>query len=265
MGNSKNKNKYKKIQKRSKQYAENGRSGGRPRKHQTLQVINAEEHYESCSDEDPAGDDYDPQIRQQTRLPNDSSVCLMLIGVLNSILKDFALCKECREGSLQCNVTSYGCLNTKLVFQCDNCRVERTRWSGSDKINQAALMSAKFSGIKLRQLQNWATCMNFGFRNHQGKDFAVNLSKPKTTKMNEEINIKLDTMKMSDENMLCEKLLDANDKENVELAIDGMYPIRNDSGICLSSVMATINGTKKIIGEILIKNPLFFKNVPLEK
>ena len=209
--------------------------------------------------ENECNDNYEPPAKQERRFENQSSVFLMVISVLNSILKDWTICRECREGYLQCDVTSYSCMNTNLIFECNHCRIKRKKWSGPTNISQAALMAIKYAGIKLKQLQRWATCMNFGFKNNQGKQFTVNLIEAKTAKINEDVNIKLDKMKTADEALICQQLLAQKDTEQVQLAIDGMYPVRNDSGICVSSVMATVNGTKKIIGKSY-KNTLFHKN-----
>ena len=208
-------------------------------------------------------DDFEPPAKQKRKFHNNSSMCLMQNGVINSILKEFTSCRECHQGTLQCDITSYSGINANLVFVCDNCGIERYKWSGPDNINEAAIMATKYAGIKMRQFENWATCMNFGFRNNNGKDFTVNLSKTKTTKINEDINIRLDEMKKTDEEALRQQLCERTDKEQLELASDGMYPIRNDSGICLASVMATIDGSKKIIGEMFIIT-LYEKNTLLK-
>lgn len=203
---------------------------------------------------DDNDDEYEPPAKQQRLFENQSSMVLMQNGTINAILKEFTSCRECHQGTLQCDITSYSCINANLVFVCDHCGIERSKWSGSDNMNQAAIMATKFAGIKMKQFENWATCMNFGFRNNNGKDYVVNLSETKTTKLNEEVNIKLDEMKKTDEAELCHQLQQQKDKKNFKLAGDGMYPIRNDSGICLASIMATIDGKKKIIGKIFIKS-----------
>ena len=202
------------------------------------------------SDADGSDDDYDPPTKQPRKFQNQSSSFLMVVSVLNSILKDFTVCRECRTGHLQCDVTSYSCLNTNLVFECGHCKIVRKKWSGPTNISQAAIMAAKYAGMKMKQLQYWLSCMNFGFKNDNGKNYCVNLSKSKSIQYNEDINIKLHEMKEKDEAMFHQQLLEQTNNDQVELAIDGMYPIRNDSGICLSSVMAKINGTRKIIGKI---------------
>ena len=196
-------------------------------------------------------DDFEPPAKQQRQFHNNSSMCLMQNSVINSILKEFTSCQECHQGTLQCDITSYSGINANLVFVCDHCGIERNKWSGPENINQAAIMATKYAGIKMKQFENWATCMNFGFKNNNGKDYVVNLSETKTTKINEEVNIQLDQMKKADEAELFQQLQGQPDQDKIELASDGMYPIRNDSGICLSSVMATIDGEKKIIGKIL--------------
>ena len=75
--------------------------------------------------ENECSDNYEPPAKQERRFENQSSAFLMVISVLNSILKDFTLCRECRQGSLQCDVTSYSCMNTNLIFECNHCRVIR--------------------------------------------------------------------------------------------------------------------------------------------
>ena len=245
---------------KSRKRQKNGRINGA----KARQVRNAIERAAIERDQqDAAGSDEDfaPPAKPQRKFQNNSSMCLIENGIINSILKELTLCRECRQGTLQCDITSYSCINANLVFVCDHCGIERYKWSGPENINQAAIMATKYAGIKMRQLENWATCMNFGFRNNNGKDYVVNLSEEKTTKINEEVNIKLDEMKKTDEAELGYQLQQQKDKDEVELASDGMYPIRNDSGICLSSVMATIDGTKKIIGKIFIKTLYFGKTL----
>ena len=195
-------------------------------------------------------DDFEPPAKHQRKFHNNSSMFLMAISILNSILKDYTVCKACREGTLQCDITSYSSINSKLVFVCDQCGIERFKWSGPENISQGPVMATKYAGIKMTQLQRWLTCMNFGFKNNNDKDYVVNLFETKTTKINEDINIKLDGMKKTIEQENFQQLQQQPNKDEIELACDGMYPIRNDSGICLSSVMATIDGEKKIIGKI---------------
>ena len=213
---------------------------------------------------DTDDDNYEPPTKQPRKFQNQSSTFLMVVSVLNSILEDFTVCRACRVGFLQCDVTSYSCVNTNLVFECNHCKIIRKKWSGPTNISHAAMMAAKYAGMKIKQLQYWLSCMNFGFTNDNGKQYAVNLSKSKSIQINEDINIKLHEMKECDEAMFHQQLLEQTDNGQVELAIDGMYPIRNDSGICLSSVMAKINGTRKIIGKIARKTP-FQKDGFLQK
>ena len=86
-----------------------------------------------------------------------------------------------------------------------------------------------------------------GFTNDNGKHFSINLFEEKTQDFNRKLNIQLDEMKKSDEQKFLETLL-ADKTADLDLAADGMYPIRTNSGICVSSIMAKINGQIKIIG-----------------
>ena len=69
-------------------------------------------------------------------------------------------------------------------------------------------------------------------------------------------------MKKGDENKKLEALL-ADKTAELELAADGMYPIRTNSGICVSSIMAKINEQWKIIGNDT-KNGKFWLTVFLK-
>ena len=108
-------------------------------------------------------------------------------------------------------------------------------------------MAAKYCGIKTGQLESFGRCINMGFTNNNGKQFSVNLFEENTQELNRKQNIQLDEMKKGDENNKLEALL-ANKTAELDLAADGMYPIRSNSGICVSSIMAKINGQWKIIG-----------------
>ena len=56
-------------------------------------------------------EDFEPPARQERKFHNNSSMCLMQNGVMNSILKEFTSCRVCRKGTLQCDITSYSCIN----------------------------------------------------------------------------------------------------------------------------------------------------------
>ena len=208
-------------------------------------------------EQDAAGsdnDDFEAPTKQSRQVRNSSTLCFIVIGFIESILSDLVVCKECLQGTLQVTVLSFSGYNAHIAFTCDNCRVEHKKWTGPKNITEAVFMAAKFAGIKLGQLGYWSKCMNMGFTNQKGQHFTVSVTSKKAKSTNEQLNIQLDEMKKENENQLHQSLIESGNKdESVTLAIDGMYPIRNNSGICVSTVMAKINGKCKILGKI-IKN-----------
>ena len=207
---------------------------------------NNEIDYEASS----AGDDdeYQPSIKCRRKFQNQRSMCYMEIGVLESMFSKYATCRACNQGTLDIDITQYNKLNAHIILVCNYCEIEHREWTGPKNFNESALMAAKYSGIKTGQLENFARLTNMGFTNDNGKHFAVNLFKENTQEMNRDLNIKLDEMKKDDEQKLLEEIL-ADKTAEVEFAADGMYPIRSNSGICVSSIMAKRNGQPKIIGK----------------
>ena len=51
-------------------------------------------------------DNYEPPTKEPRKFQNQSSMCLIVISVLNAILKDWTVCRECRQGHLQCEIQS---------------------------------------------------------------------------------------------------------------------------------------------------------------
>ena len=207
---------------------------------------NNEIEYEASS----AGDDdeYQPSIKCRRKFQNQRSMCYMEIGVLESMFSKYATCRACNQGTLDIDITQYNKLNAHIILVCNYCGIEHREWTGPKNFNESALMAAKYSGIKTGQLENFARLTNMGFTNGNGKHFAVNLFKENTQEMNRDLNIKLDEMKKDDEQKFLEEIL-ADKTAEVEFAADGMYPIRSNSGICVSSIMAKRNGQTKIIGK----------------
>ena len=163
---------------------------------------------------------------------------------------------------MEVDVTQYNKLNTHVVMQCDFCGIERKMWTAPNNFYEAALMAAKYSGIKTGQLEKFAKLTNMGFKNDNGKHFSVNLFKENAQEMNRDLNIKLDEMKKADEQKFLKEVL-ADKTAEVEFAADGMYPIRTNSGICVSSIMAKMHGQTKIIGKYIkngkIRFTVFFR------
>ena len=200
-------------------------------------------------------EDFEPPTKQSRQVRNSSTLCFIVIGFLESILSDLVVCKECLQGTLQVTVLSFSGYNAHIAFTCNNCGVEHKKWTGPKNMTEAVFMAAKFAGLKLGQLGHWSKCMNMGFTNEKGQHFTVSVTSKKAKSTNEELNIQLVEMKNEKENQLHQSLIESGNKdESVTLAIDGMYPIRNNSGICVSTVMAKINGTCKIIGKIIKKH-----------
>ena len=129
------------------------------------------------------------------------------------------------------------------------CGKEKRIWAAPENFDEACLLACKLSGIKQGQIQDFMTIMNFGYQNDHGQTFTINIYGRRLTRVSQVLDIKLDCMKKADEQMFFNQILVATDTEVVKVETDGMYPIRNNSGICVSSVMGSINGEKKIICE----------------
>ena len=250
MGNSKNqdraRNKFKgkKIKRAS---TLNGKLGGRPKTNQIrYEVTSGADDYDSSSDEDWR--EPSTRVGQSTRVfgRNKRSMFFMSIEVLQCILNG-TTCRDCKEGTIQVDITSYNIFNTHLLFQCDFCKKEKFQWSGPNNLNKAVFMAGKFTGIKKGQLGNFTKCLNFGFENQNGKQWAVNVREKHTIALNRELDVSLDQMKIENEKKILAEVQAIDDKSVIKLACDGYYPIRKNSGVCVSTAMVSINGTTKVL------------------
>lgn len=223
---------------------------------------------ERAQQESTAGDNdnYEPPAKnqRQSTQSNQSRLMFMMMSSLGSIMSNHVVCKECKTGTLDVTALSNSAFNTNIGLTCNFCRVQRHEWSGENNMNDAVFMASKFSGIKPGQLETWSKCVNMGSTNSKGQHSTVTTKSKKAKKINERLNILLDDMKTKDEQQFFQSLLESNSEDDVKLAVDGMYPVRNNSGICVSTVMAKINGKCRIIGKIYRKPP-FFKKHPFQK
>lgn len=225
----------------------------------------AQKNNENNSEQASVGEDedYQPSIKQPRTFHNQGSMCFMMIGIFSSFLSQHTICGACRQGTLDIDVTQYNKLNAHVVVECDFCGKKRRFWTAPKNFNGAALMAAKYSGIKTGQLESFGRLTNMGYTNNNGKQFSVNLFEESTQELNRNQNIQLVEMKEVDEHKILETLL-ADQKAELELAADGMYPIRTNSGACVSSIMAKVHGQWKIIGN-KTKNGKFLFTVFFEK
>lgn len=246
MANSKNKDqtrnrlKGRRIKKTS---TLNGRLGGRPKKNQPRHDITSDTDNDETSDED---------WQEPTRIPtrvfgrNKRSMFFMSLEVLQCILNG-TKCRVCNEGTIQVDITSYSIYNTHLLLVCDVCKKEKFHWSGPDNLNKAIMMACKFTGIKKGQFGNFTKCLNFGFEGQNGKKWTVNVRGDQAVAMNRQLDIALDMMKIEDEKKILEEVRAIEDKSVATLSCDGYYPIKKNSGICVSTAMVSINGSHKVL------------------
>ena len=159
---------------------------------------------------------------------------------------DAASTCDCSRPRYKIQIASFQGFNCHLVMTC-SCGNQKTIWAAPENFDEACLLACKLSGIKQGQIQDFMTFMNFGYENDNGQTFTVNIYGRRLTRLSQELDIKLDCMKKQDEEKFFNQILAATDTEVAKVETDGMYPIRNNSGICVSSVMGSIHGEKKII------------------
>ena len=257
MGNSKNKDRNRNRPKGRKiklKNVLNGRLGGRPRTSQPSQDItsdtdNDEAWQDITSDTDDDETWQEPaQILTRAFGRNKRSMFFMTLEVLQCILSG-TICRVCKEGTIQVDITSYRIFNTHLLLLCDVCKKENFYWSGPENLNKAVLMAGKFTGIKQGQLGNFTKCLNFGFEGQNGKKWTVNVRENHAVELNRQLDISLDKMKIEDQRKILEEVNAISDKSRLKLSCDGYYPIKKNSGICVSTAMVSINGTWKVLCE----------------
>ena len=216
----------------------NGKKGGF---HETQQS------QEDLSDETDTNDsDNDFVFGSQPRpYDNSSSSFIMTILMLQTVVDAASWC-DCNMPNYKIDVASYRGFNCNLLLVC-KCGNEKRLWAAPENLDEGCLLACKLSGIQLKQIENFMTFMNFGYTNQRGQSHTVNVYHDRIRNLSQALDIKLDEMKKTDEQNLFDQILASSDIKVVEISTDGMYPIRNNSGICVSSVMGTINGVKKII------------------
>ena len=245
MGNQKNKNKVRnRIKTKTKRKSTlNGRLGGRPKSELSQHDIALDQ----ANDETSSDPEWEQPTDKSTRVfRNQKSMFFMSIEKLQDILNG-TTCRVCNRGVIQVDIASYNIFNANLLLLCDFCKKENFQWSGPQNLNKAVLMACKYTGIKKGQMGNFSRCLNFGYQLQNGKTRSVNVDEKNTYTMNGELDKALDQMKIHDEKTLLEEIKSVEDKSIVNLACDGYYPIRKNSGICVSTVMVSMNGTSKVL------------------
>ena len=228
-----------KVKKHRKSNKLNGKRGGRPK----TKVDGTSE----VSDDNDS-DDNDPDFfcgAQPRNNDNSSTSFIMQLKMLQMVVDAASTC-DCSRPRYKIQIASFQGFNCHLVMTC-SCGNQKTIWAAPENFDEACLLACKLSGIKQGQIQDFMTFMNFGYENDNGQTFTVNIYGRRLTRLSQELDIKLDCMKKQDEEKFFNQILAATDTEVVKVETDGMYPIRNNSGICVSSVMGSINGEKKII------------------
>ena len=227
-----------KVKKKHSSNRTNGKKGGRPKS------SNQQEEFQDSSD----NNDSDQEFfcgSQPRRVDNSSSTFIMTLMMLQMVIDAASSC-DCNSPRYKIDVASYQGFNCNLVMFC-KCGNQKRIWAAPNNLDEACLLSCKLSGIQQGQIQDFMTFMNFGYENDYGQTFTVNIYGRRLTKISQDLDIKLDLMKKEDEAQFFNQILGSSDKGVVHISTDGMYPIRNNSGICVSSVMGSINGVKKII------------------
>ena len=215
----------------------NGRNGGRPK------TSNQHDYQDSSDDKDT--DEEFICGSQPRRVDNSSSTFIMTLLMLQMVIDAASSC-DCNFPNYKVDVASYKGFNCHLVLIC-KCGNQKRIWAAPGNFDEACLLACKLSGIKQGQIQDFMTFMNFGYENDKGQTFTVNVYGPRLTTLSQDLDIKLDTMKKKDESDMFNQILGSKDTKVVHVSTDGMYPIRNNSGICVSSVMSSINGEQKMI------------------
>ena len=215
----------------------NGKKGG-----YHLNVLNGVAHDQS--DDNESDEDFVHGF-QPRQADNSSSCFFMTIMMLQMVINAATSC-DCNSPSYTIDVASYKGFNCNLEMIC-RCGNIKRMWAAPDNLDEACLLGCKLSGIQQGQIQDLLTVLNFGYENDKGNTYTVNIYGPRLRELSQNLDIKLDKMKTRDEKGFLDQILACSDTQSVHVSTDGMYPIRNNSGICLSSVMGSIDGEKKII------------------
>ena len=232
-----------KVSKRQVASKLNGQKGGY---HLNLQK-------NSNSEESDANDtDGDFFHGSQPRIIDNSSSMFFGSIIRLQMMIDVATSCDCNHPRYKVNPASYKGFNCNIEMIC-KCGNTKRIWAAPENYDEACLLGCKLSGIKQGQIQDLLTCLNFGYTNESDKTYRVNVFGEKLRKLSQGLDIKLDEMKKEDERTFFNQILSWSNTEVVEVSTDGMYPIRNNSGICVSSVMGSINGVKKIICKLYEK------------
>lgn len=184
---------------------------------------------------------------QPRRVDNSNSMCFMQMKMLQKTIDAASNC-DCGSPNYKVDISSYQGFNCNVLLTCI-CGNTKRIWAAPENFDKACLAACKLSGIKNGQIQDLLQCLNFGYQRDEDHSYTINVYKPRLVNLSQELDIELDQMKKADEKIFLDKILSSADTEVVEVETDGMYPIRNNSGICVSSIMGTVDGEKKIIGK----------------
>ena len=227
-----------KVKKKHSSNRTNGKKGGRPKS------SNQWDEFQDFSDNNDTDGDF-VYGSQPRSVDNSSSMFFMTLIMLQLII-DAATSCDCNHPRYKIDVASYKGFNCHIVLTC-KCGNSKKMWTAPENLDEACLLACKLSGVKQGQMQDLLTYLNFGYKNDKEKTFTVNVFGPRLRGLSHDLDIKLDEMKKFDEQNIFNQICSSSDSTVVEVSTDGMYPIRNNSGICVCSVMGSINGVKKII------------------
>ena len=230
-----------KTKKHRKSNRLNGKRGGRPKAKGIPDSSDDNETDNNDSDEDYF---YGTQPRQ---VDNSNSMCFMKLKMLQTMIDAASQC-DCGSPKYNVDISSYQGFNCNIQLTC-KCGITKRIWAAPENFDKACLAACKLTGVKKGQIQDLLLCLNFGYQQDKHHSYTINVYAPRLVKLSQDLDIELDKMKQADENFFLRQILSSPETDVVKVETDGMYPIRNNSGICVSSIMGTVNGVKKILGK----------------
>ena len=229
-----------KVKKHRKSNRLNGKRGGRPK---TKEISDSSDNNETDNNDSDEDYFYGTQPR---RVDNSNSMCFMQMKMLQTTIDAASKC-DCGSPNYKVDISSYQGFNCNVQLTC-KCGNTKRIWAAPENFDKACLAACKLTGIKKGQIQDLLLCLNFGYQRDEDHSNTINVYKPRLVKISQELDVELDQMKQADEKFFLEQILSSSETKVVAVETDGMYPISNNSGICVSSIMGTVNGEKKIIG-----------------
>ena len=179
---------------------------------------------------------------------------VMEVSALKDIIEMRQCSQQCGESKVDIWINAMKGMKTYFESECVKCgHVDKLSSIKSDNFNVAWWTSMLSNGIPETHLNRFLLDMSFSGVSKNGKETGVCFRSKFMTDIRNQARLSIIRVGHADQKKWLQELIDCED-EVVYLSIDGAYPTRGrGSKICFITLMATVNGVKRVISTYIVK------------